>query len=94
MSETHPWPYPFIKQWILPISYMVGFTYEGYAVSPAGQYFSFDPRGGVITATALFNYPVVAVYGFSQRAGYYTDPLVVVTDYPVLGVFLRITIMP
>jgi hypothetical protein len=94
MSAVYPWPVAFVKQWILPISYVVGVTYEGYIIRAVQQYSTADFLDGVITFTAWFSEPIVAVYGFSTYAGRYTDPLVVILDYPVLGIFLDIRIRP
>jgi hypothetical protein len=94
MSVVYQWPVAFVKHWILSISYAVGITYDGRTISPEQQFSTADFRGGRITFSAWFSDPVVAVYGFSTYAGRYTDPLVVVPDYPTLGVFLDISITP
>jgi hypothetical protein len=94
MSVVYQWPIAFIKHWILPISYAVGITYDGRTISPEQQFSTADFRGGRITFSAWFSYPVVEVRGFSQIGTAYTDPLVVIPDYPVLGVFLDISIRP
>jgi hypothetical protein len=94
MSIVYQWPIAFLKHWVLPISYVVGLTYDGQRLNPVRSEFSANFYAGRITALAWFEYPVMAMYGFSYLRGYYTDPIVVFLDYPALGVYLEINIRP
>jgi len=94
MSEVGRWPIEFIKQWILPISYVVGLTYDGYVITPSSQHFNHNFLSGEIRFSAVFEYPVVAVYAYSYFRGYYTDPITVVLDYPTHGIFFSLKIEP
>jgi hypothetical protein len=98
MSAVYQWPIAFVKHWIMPPSYVVGVAYDGRIVNPAHQHISANIGRGVITVIAWFSEPVVEIRGFSQINRFsgpvYTDPLVVIPDYPVLGIFLDIRIRP
>jgi len=94
MSAVDQWPTAFMKQWVLPISYIVGLTYGGSIISPSKQATSVAFYRGVIVFGAMFDYPVTAVYAFSRLGSYYTDPIIVVPDYPTAGVLLSLKIEP
>ena len=94
MSVVYQWPVAAIRHWIMPLSYVVGVTYDGRAVNPVHQHFDTDLSRGVITMAAWFSEPVIEVRGFSRVRDAYTYPLVVIPDYPVFGVFLDIRIKP
>jgi hypothetical protein len=94
MSVVYQWPIAFIKHWIQRLDYAVGITPDGRTINPSQQLHSIDLPGGIITSTALFPEPVVAVYGFTRMGTQVTYPIVVITDYPVMGVLLNIRIEP
>jgi hypothetical protein len=94
MSIIYPWPIAFMKQWIVPLSYVVGLTVNGNIVNPEYQFLRANLAAGIIDVVARFSEPIVAMYGFSYVRGYYSGPLVAIPYYPTLGVFLRIKIEP
>jgi len=94
MSVIYPWPTAFVKQWILPISNIIGITPDGRELSPLRQQFSANFLYGTISAAAWFIEPITAIYGYSRFRNYYTDPIYVGLDYPVMGIFFTINVRP
>ena len=94
MSVAYQWTIAFLKQWIQPISYVIGFDYNYNIIFPYSQNFQVNFLGGSITAAAMFTYPVIAVYGFSYVNGYLSEPLAVFLDYPSYSLFISISISP
>jgi hypothetical protein len=94
MSMIYQWPIAFVKHWVLPLSYAIGFTYDGRLVYPIRQTFEANLVRGRIAAITWFPEPVKEVHAFSRFIFNYSGPLIVEFDYPALGMFLDIRIEP
>jgi hypothetical protein len=94
MSVVYQWPTAAIKHWIQRIDYVVGVTPDGRTIDPDSQLHTIDIQDGIITSTALFPEPVVEVRGFTRMGSVVTYPVVVIPDYPVMGILLNIRIEP
>jgi len=94
MSVVYQWPIAFLKQWVQPIAYIVGFDYNYNVVPILNQNMRSDYLGGVINFSAIFSYPVMSVYAFSYVNGYVTDPITIFLDYPTYSIFMQINISP
>jgi hypothetical protein len=94
MSVPYQWPIAFMKQWIQPIAYIVGFDYNYNIVPILNQSTSSNFLGGVINFSVLFSYPVMSVYAFSYVEGYPTYPITIFLDYPTYSLFMQINISP
>jgi len=88
-------PVAFMKAWVRPLSYAVGFDAYGNLISTKTFSSSFDSAfPSYITTVATFPYPVVSVQMFSVYGGYVSQPLTVQLDYPSTLIALIINIRP
>jgi len=94
MSVVYQWPVAFLKQWIQPISYVIGFDYNYNIVPILNWSASYSFAGGNINFSVLFRYPVVLVYAFSYVYGSATYPIQIFLDYPTYSLVMRINISP
>jgi len=85
----------FMKAWVQPLSYAVGFDPYGNLINTKTFSSAFDSTfPSYITTVATFPYPVVSVQMFSYFNGQYSQPLTIQLDYPSTLIALIINIQP
>ena len=95
MSQyTYPIP-PIFPGWMCTISYAIGIDYYGNPVSPSRFHVRFDRTvNPPLTVLAMWDTLIIAVYFYGQHAlGYYTDPIIIVPDYPVYGIGFNVRVV-
>jgi hypothetical protein len=77
------------------IFYAVGIDYYGNPVSPSRFSVRFDRTvNPPLTVNAVWDVPIVAAYFYGRHVlGYYTDPIIIVPDYPVYGIGFNVRVV-
>jgi hypothetical protein len=74
------------------IGYAVGIDLYGNPVSPSMFSVSFSRRGNPpLQVSAQWSTEIIAAYFYGLHVtGYYTDPIIIVPDYPVFGIVFKV----
>ncbi|MCC6021103.1 MAG: hypothetical protein LM577_07045 [Thermoproteaceae archaeon] len=95
MSQySYPIP-PIFPAWMCTIGYAVGIDYYGNPVSPGRLNVRFNRTvNPPLTVLAVWDVPVAAGYFYGRHElGYYTDPIIIVPDYPVYGIGFNVRVV-
>ena len=88
-------PIAFMKAWVQPLSYAIGFDPYGNLINTKTFSSTFDSKfPSYITTVATFPYPVVSAQMFTVYGGHVSQPLTVQLDYPSTLIALIINIQP